>query len=77
LTTELVEQAAVVYCMTSSHRDTVIERNPKAAFKVRCLRAEADIDDPGTADAAVARCAQEIQMAVCTRLDEVALRAGA
>jgi protein-tyrosine-phosphatase len=76
LTPELVSEAEVVYCMSNSHRDAVINMVPTAAEKTRCLDPEGDIEDPaGSSPEAYERCAQRIQVLVCRVLDEAGVLA--
>jgi protein-tyrosine-phosphatase len=78
LTAALVEQAAVIYCMTNTHRDTVINLHPSAACKTRCLDPEGDIEDPaGGGPEAFLNCAKQIQTLVRRRFDEMGLKARA
>jgi protein-tyrosine-phosphatase len=76
LTPELVGAAEVVYCMSSSHRDAVINMMPAAAEKTRCLDPEGDIEDPtGSGPEAYAKCAARIQLLVGKVLDEAGIGA--
>jgi protein-tyrosine phosphatase len=76
LTQELVGEAEVVYCMSSSHRDAVINLVPTAAEKTRCLDPEGDIEDPtGSSPEAYERCARRIHVLVCRVLDEAGVLA--
>jgi protein-tyrosine-phosphatase len=74
LTPELAAEAELIFCMTSAHRQAVIEMLPEVAGKTYCLSAEADIDDPiGKGMAAYVSCARQIQRLVQLRLNELGL----
>jgi protein-tyrosine phosphatase len=76
LTPELVGEAEIVYCMSSSHRDAVINMVPTAAEKTKCLDPEGDIADPtGSGPEAYEKCAARIQFLVCRLLDEAGVSA--
>jgi protein-tyrosine-phosphatase len=76
LTPELVGEAEIVYCMSSSHRDAVINMVPGAAEKTRCLDPEGDIEDPtGSSSEAYEKCAARIQFLVCRLLDDAGISA--
>jgi protein-tyrosine-phosphatase len=78
LTGALVEEAAVIYCMSSTHRETVINLHPSAAWKTRCLDPDGDIEDPaGGGPEAFLNCAKQIQLLVRRRFDEMGLKARA
>jgi protein-tyrosine-phosphatase len=78
LTAALVEQAAVIYCMTNTHRDTVINLHPSAVWKTWCLAPEGDIEDPaGGGPEAFLNCAKQIQVLIRRRFDEMGLKARA
>jgi protein-tyrosine-phosphatase len=71
LTAELANEAGVIFCMTSAHRQAVIDMLPSVAWKTYCLGAEGDIDDPiGKGIAAYLNCAMRIQELVRLRLKE-------
>lgn len=75
LTVELAEQAERIFCMTSAHRQAVIEMIPSVAWKTYCLDHEGDIADPiGKGMQAYLDCARRIHDLVRLRLDEVSLR---
>ena len=77
LTTQLVQQAEVIYCMTQSHRQAVIDIIPSAAQKTQCLDPDGDIEDPAGASAEVyIKCARRIQSLIRRRLDEVGITPG-
>jgi protein-tyrosine-phosphatase len=72
LAPELVAAADVIYTMTASQQQMLLERFPEAAPKVRCLDPEGDIPDPiGQADSVYVAVAQRMQMLVRMRLDEM------
>lgn len=76
VTTELLEQAAVVYCMTSSHRNKLVDLHPSAAWKTQCLDPDGDIEDPtGFGKEAYIQCANRIQNLVRLRLDQAGVTA--
>jgi len=76
LTPELLGQAEVVYCMSSSHREAVINMMPTAAAKTWCLDPEGDIEDPtGFGPEVYAKCAERIQSLVCRVLDDAGITA--
>ncbi|MFP5264470.1 MAG: hypothetical protein ACLGJB_21500 [Blastocatellia bacterium] len=78
LTGALVEQAAVIYCMSNTHRETVINLHPSAAWKTRCLDPDGDIEDPaGGGPEAFLNCAKQIQLLIRRRFDEMGLKARA
>ncbi len=71
LTRELVEQADLVLCMTSSHRNAALRLVPGAGDKVKLLKAAAELDgpvevsDPFGQSVEVYRCvAQEMEQAI-------------
>ena len=74
LTRELADEAEVIFCMTSAHRQAVVEMLPSGAGKTYCLDAEIDVADPiGKGMAAYVACAQQIQSLVRLRLNEIEL----
>jgi len=74
LTPELAAQAEFIFCMTSAHRNAVVEMLPSVAGKTYCLSTEADIDDPiGKGIDAYVNCARQIQQLVRLRLNEIGL----
>ena len=74
LTPELAARAELIFCMTSAHRQAVVEMLPSMAGKTYCLSSEADIDDPiGKGMAAYVACARQIQKLVQLRLNELGL----
>ena len=74
LTPELAEQAELIFCMTSAHRQAVIEMLPSVAGKTYCLDLERDVEDPiGKGMPAYIACARRIQAAVQLRFNEIGL----
>lgn len=72
LTTDDVNRADYVFCMTASHVDAVLTLVPGASRKVRMLDADGDIADPIGADKEVYRaCAQRMRQALAQRLTEI------
>jgi protein-tyrosine-phosphatase len=77
LTVELADQAEIIFCMTSAHRQAVIEMIPSVAWKTLCLNSEGDIDDPiGKGLPAYLNCAQGIRRLVRLRFDELSRSGG-
>lgn len=78
LTPELADQAEMIFCMTSAHRQVVIEMIPSVAWKTHCLDPQGDIADPiGKGLAVYLGCAQRIRTMVQLRLDDLNLLDGA
>lgn len=76
LTSELAAQAEMIFCMTSAHRQAVIEMLPAVAGKTYVLDLKGDIGDPiGKGLAAYVDCARQIQAAVQLRFNEIGLAA--
>lgn len=74
LTVELAEQAEMILCMTSVHRQAVIDMLPSMAGKTYCLDLHGDVEDPiGKGMAAYVACARRIHAAVQWRLNEAGL----
>jgi protein-tyrosine-phosphatase len=74
LTPELAEQAELIFCMTSEHRQKVIEMLPSVAGKTYCLDLQHDVEDPiGKGMPAYIACARRIQAAVQLRFNEIGL----
>jgi protein-tyrosine phosphatase len=72
LTPELAERAESIFCMTTAHRNAVIEMLPSVAGKTYCLDLAGDVDDPiGKGMAAYVACARRIQAAVQLRFNEI------
>lgn len=74
LTTELIEQASRVYCMTGAHVARVASLVPAASSKITTLRPDGDdIGDPyGMAVPAYRQTRDEIAAAIAARWDEIA-----
>jgi protein-tyrosine phosphatase len=76
LTLELAERAELIFCMTSEHRQRVIEMLPSIAGKTNCLDLQRDVEDPiGKGMPAYIACARRIQAAVQLRFNEIGLAA--
>ncbi|HSD47435.1 MAG TPA: hypothetical protein VLB87_12485 [Pyrinomonadaceae bacterium] len=76
LTSELAQQAEMIFCMTSAHREAVIKLLPAVANKTYCLGTQSDVDDPiGKDMEAYLNCAQRIHDLVRLRFDELDLKA--
>jgi protein-tyrosine-phosphatase len=76
LTPELAERAELIFCMTSEHRQKVIEMLPSVAGKTYCLDLQRDVEDPiGKGIEAYIACARSIQAAVQLRFNEIGLAA--
>jgi protein-tyrosine-phosphatase len=74
LTPELAQRAELIFCMTSEHRQKVIEMLPSVAGKTYCLDLQRDVDDPiGKGMPAYVACARAIQAAVQLRFNEIGL----
>lgn len=77
LTCEMIEQAEVVYCMSDTHRDAVINLHPLAAEKTLQLDPNGDIEDPtGSSQEAYIRCATRLRALIRTRLDQAGITSG-
>lgn len=75
LTPELAQQAEMIFCMTSAHRDAVIKMLPGVASKTFCLDVQADVEDPiGKGMEAYLKCARRIHDLVRLRFDELNLK---
>ncbi len=71
---DVTNQAELIFCMTRSHRDAVIELVPTASEKTLCLDPNGDIDDPAGGELAVyVDCARRLQKLVKLRFDEAGL----
>ena len=71
LSLDLIQWADVIYTMTQSHRQRVLELWPRAADKTHCLDPDADIEDPIGAGALVyQRTAESIRHHLARRLEE-------
>ena len=76
LTPELAERAELIFCMTSEHRQKVVEMLPSVAGKTYCLDLQSDVEDPiGKGMAAYLACARRIRAAVQVRFNEIGLAA--
>jgi protein-tyrosine-phosphatase len=74
LTSQLAADAELIFCMTSAHREAVVEMLPSVAGKTYCLDAETDIADPiGKGIAAYVACARQIQELIKLRFNEIGL----
>jgi protein-tyrosine-phosphatase len=74
LTPELAEQAELIFCMTTAHRQAVIEMLPSVAGKTYCLDLQGDVEDPiGKGMPAYLACARRIRAAVQLRFNEIGL----
>ena len=72
LTTDLVEQSDVVFCMTASHLHGVLNMFPQAADKCFLINGDKDISDPiGGGMEVYNKCAQVIERALDNRLCEM------
>ena len=72
LTETLIQQADLIFCMTESHRQTVIHMMPEAASKTHCLLADQDVDDPiGMGLSAYQKTAEMIRIGIQQRLSEI------
>lgn len=76
LTPELAEKAEMIFCMTKTHRQAVIDVLPSMAGKIYCLDLHSDVEDPiGKGMPAYVACARQIQTAVQLRFEELGLAA--
>ena len=75
LTEPVARQADVIYAMTRSHREAIVAEWPSAAERTLLLSPDGDdIDDPiGGPVERYRRCAEKIQIALETRLNELEL----
>lgn len=73
LTEKLVRHADVILTMTNGHRQAILRRWPEAASRTHTLRPDSgDISDPIGGPISVYReCAQQIEEALRTRVDEL------
>jgi protein-tyrosine-phosphatase len=72
LTLEMIDEAEVIYCVTRSLREQVIQMRPEATAKTHCLDSERDIPDPiGSAREAYLETAAHLQRMVRQRFDEL------
>jgi protein-tyrosine phosphatase len=75
LTEPLARQADVIYAMTRSHREAIVARWPSAAERTLLLSPDGDdVGDPiGGPVERYRRCAEQIQIALETRINELEL----
>lgn len=73
LTEKLVRHADVILTMTNGHRQAILRRWPEAASRTHTLRPDSgDISDPIGGPISVYReCAQQVEEALRTRVDEL------
>jgi protein-tyrosine phosphatase len=75
LTSELAQQAEMIFCMTSAHREAVVKLLPAVASKTYCLDTQSDLEDPiGKGMEAYLNCAQRLHDLVRLRFDELNLK---
>jgi len=75
LTEHLVRYADMVFAMTRGHRDTIIQRWPEAAARVKLLSRDGyDVSDPigGTREVYL-DCAKQIETEIAARAEEIEL----
>lgn len=73
-TADLLRRADVIYTMTESHRDEILERYPDAAAKTSCLDPDGDIEDPIGYDQRIySQVARHLQDVLSRRLSEIRL----
>ena len=71
LTNELINEVDVIYCMTKSHLQAVVELSPASVGKVYLIDPNGDIDDPiGSSITVYQRCAEVIRRRLTKRLKE-------
>lgn len=71
LSPELIHEADVIYCMTDTHRQAVLNMSSAAEEKTFLLDANGDIEDPIGSDlTAYQRCAERIRRRLAQRLKE-------
>jgi protein-tyrosine phosphatase len=75
LTAQLARQADVIYAMTRSHLSAIASQWPDAAARAKLLSPDQlDIADPIGAPAEVyERCAEQLDAAIASRLEELGL----
>lgn len=74
LTADMVRDADVIYCMTQSHRATVLELAPSGEDRVFLLDPSGDIADPfGAKMSGYQRCAELIRRQLATRIGALKL----
>lgn len=73
VTTEMIHEAQLIFCMTAAHRRMVVELVPAAAGKTFCLDSRGDIEEPaGSGPDAYVSCARRIHGLLKLRLDQFA-----
>ncbi len=71
LTPQLIQEADVIYCMTETHHQSVLQMVPGAAAFTHLLDASGDIDDPiGSGTTGYQRSAELIRRRLASRLKE-------
>lgn len=70
ITPEMLDRAAMVFCMTEEQRLSLLELTPHAASKIRCLASEGDLDEPVGHEATLAF-ARNVHGTLRSQLDEV------
>lgn len=71
LTPQLIQEADVIFCMTESHRQAVLEIDPSAAGRTDTLDPNGDIEDPIGGNLTVyQRCAELIRRRLEMRIKE-------
>jgi protein-tyrosine phosphatase len=71
-TVGLLRRADVIYTMTESHRQEILDRYPEAAAKTSCLDPDGDIEDPIGYDQRVySQVARHLQVVMSRRLSEI------
>lgn len=71
-TADLLRRADVIYTMTESHRQEILDRYPEAAAKTSCLDPDGDIEDPIGYDQRVySQVARHLFEVISRRLSEI------
>jgi len=71
LTAQLIHEADQIYCMTQSHKQSVLQINPTAADKIQLMDPAGDVDDPiGMDFPGYHCCAQQIYNLLIKQLKE-------
>ena len=71
LSSGLIHEADLLYCMTEAHRQAVIRMVPSAESKAQLLDPEGDIGDPiGSGPPGYQKCAKLIRRLIDQRLKE-------
>jgi len=74
LTEELINDADVIYCMTRSHYQAVLDMKPNLGEKLKLLDESRDVSDPiGGSRQVYLRCAEQIRGALIHRLSDLEL----